>query len=151
MGSAAGSVAQEAEAVPAFSGSGWQVQCGNDGTGLDCSVVQQIARTDTGGPVAALTLRLPAETGVPVLMVQLPLGIQVTAPVTLQVDGGGAENISLQTCTVAGCFAGTQISETLLARLKDGAQLIMGFQRADGQAVTMTIPLAGFTLAYQKL
>lgn len=151
LGGAGISVAQEPAEVPVFSGSGWQVQCANNGTDLDCAIVQQIVRADAWVAVAALTLRLPAETGVPVMMVQLPLGIAVTAPVTLQVDDGVTESVSLQTCTVAGCFAGLQVPEPLLAGMQSGTQLLLGFQGGDEQPVIMAVPLAGFTIAYGKL
>ncbi len=142
--------AQETPAQPSFAGTGWQVQCNNDGTALACAVVQQIARSDNGAVVAAVSVRNP-DGGTPQLTVQLPLGIRVSAPVSLTVDSGTPATFALDTCLQTGCFIATAAPDTLIAAMQAGTGLTLAFESVDRQPITLGIPLAGFALAYEKL
>ena len=66
--------------------------------------INQVSQRESEQIVAAVAIRIPPDTKKPVLMVQLPLGIQVTEQVTVQVDEGKAERYPIQTCAQNGCF-----------------------------------------------
>lgn len=138
--------------IPA-TGSNWRAECSTDGQTLDCRALQQVLIRDNRQTqlVAAVTIRVPAETKKPVMMVQMPLGILVSETVELAVDEGKPERFNIQTCNQQGCFVGSPLAETLLAAMRNGKQLRIVFQNANKQAVTVTIPLAGFALVYDKV
>jgi invasion protein IalB len=144
------SAPQTTASVPAAGGS-WRVECSSDGKVLDCRAVQQVVTRDSQQLVAGLTVRVPGETKKPVMMVQLPLGVSVSEPVGFAVDEQKPEQFKIQTCNQQGCFVGSPLADGLLAAMQSGKQLRIVFQNANTQAVTVTMPLVGFTLAYDKI
>ena len=138
-----------AASVP--SGANWRVECSGDGKVLDCRAVQQIMLRDTQQLVAGLAIRVPAETKKPVMMIQMPLGILVSEAVEFVVDDGKAERFTIQTCNQQGCFVGTTVADNLLAAMRSGKQIRIVFQNANKQAISVTMPLAGFVVAYDKV
>jgi len=143
--------AEQTTASIAAVGSNWRVECSSDGQVLDCRAVQQVIARENQQLVAGLTVRVPAETKKPVMMVQMPLGVLVSEAVDLSVDEGKPERFNIQTCNQQGCFVGTPLADVLLAAMRTGKQLRIVFQNANKQAITVTMPLAGFALAYDKV
>ena len=86
----------------------WRVECTGDGKILDCRAVQQLfQRIPNQGDrlLVALLVRRPADPKAPAQMtMQLPLGLNLTEPVQVKVDGGATERQPIQTCTNIGCF-----------------------------------------------
>ena len=142
-----------AKAQPAnpTAANGWRVECTSDSKVLDCRAFQQVLQRDNNQVVTGITVRVPAETKKPVMMVQLPLGILVVEPMAIRVDEGASENLSIQTCAPSGCYAGAQISEKLLDAMRKGKMLKVAFQNANKQAVLVEMPLTGFVPAYDKI
>jgi invasion protein IalB len=136
--------------VPA-SGSDWRVECTNMGKALDCRALVEVMQRDSRQVITSLTVRYPAETKKPVMMVQVPLGILVTEPIALTVDNNQPVQTAVQTCTQAGCFAGSPLSDALISTMRVGKQLTVVFQSANKQPITVTLPLAGFPMAYDKI
>jgi invasion protein IalB len=132
-------------------GSNWRVECTNDGKVLDCRAVFQVTQRETNQLIAAVAIRIPPDTKKPVILIQLPLGIQVTEPVTVQVDQATPEKFGVQTCTQAGCFVGAPLSDTVLAAMRTGKELKIAFANLNKQAVTVNMGLVGFGLAYDKI
>jgi invasion protein IalB len=132
-------------------GSNWRVECTNDGKALDCRAVFQVTQRETNQLIAAVALRIPPDTKKPVILIQLPLGIQVTEPVTVQVDQAAPEKFGVQTCTQQGCFVGAPLSDALLAGMRTGKELKVAFANLNKQAVTVSMGLVGFGLAYDKI
>lgn len=131
-------------------GSNWRVECGNDGKVLDCRAIFQVTQRETQQLIAAVAIRVPPDTK-PVILIQLPLGIQVTEPVTVRVDEGAAEKFGVQTCTQAGCFVGAPIGDPLIAAMRMGKELRVAFANINKQTVTVSMGLLGFGLAYDKI
>ena len=98
-----------------------------------------------------MAVRIPPDTRKPVLMLQLPLGIQVTEPVTVQIDEGKTERLAIQTCAQNGCFLAAPASDAVIGALRGGKNLKVAFQSVAKQTVTVTMPLVGFALAYDKI
>jgi invasion protein IalB len=154
---AAVSVAAAAPAPPSATalasdgGSGWRVECANDGTRLDCRTINRVHQRDNQQLIAAVAVRIVPETKKPVLAVQVPLGIQVGEAVLLKVDEGKVERYPVQTCTPSGCVVGAALSDAQLASLRGGKELKVAFQNMSKQTITVTMPLAGFGMAYDKI
>jgi invasion protein IalB len=132
-------------------GSNWRVECGNDGKVLDCRAIFQVTQRETQQLIAAVAIRIPPDTRKPVILIQLPLGIQVTEAVSVRVDESAPEKFGVQTCTQAGCFVGAPIAEPLIAAMRAGKELKVAFANINKQTVTVGMALAGFGLAYDKI
>jgi invasion protein IalB len=143
--------AQETASLPSDGGSGWRVECANDGKALDCRAINRVHQRDTQQLIAAVAIRIPPDTKTPVMTIQLPLGIQVTQNASLRVDDGQPEHYPIQTCTQSGCVAGAPASDALIGRLRGGRELKVAFHSLANQTVTVTMPLAGFALAHDKI
>ncbi|MGC1465711.1 MAG: invasion associated locus B family protein [Pseudolabrys sp.] len=143
-------LAQQQSNVPA-TGSDWRVECTNSGKTLDCRVFSEVIESKSRQIITTLTIRYPQETKKPVMMIQVPLGVLVTKAITVAVDNGRPEQLMIQTCTQSGCAAGNQIPEPLIASMSSGKELKIVFYNVNSQPVTVTMPLAGFALAYNKV
>jgi invasion protein IalB len=137
--------------MPSDGGTGWRVECANDGKALDCQTVNKVSQRESGQIVAAVAIRIPPDTKKPVLMVQLPLGIQVTEQVSMQVDEGKTERYPIQTCAQNGCFVAAPVADQVVGALRAGKNLKVAFQSLTKQTITVTMPLGGFSLAYDKI
>jgi invasion protein IalB len=137
--------------LPSDGGTGWRVECANDGKALDCRAINRVSHRETRELIAAVALRIPPDIKKPVVTVQLPLGIQVTDQITLPVDDGKPERYPIQTCTQTGCLAGAPASDALLGTLRGGRELKVAFHSLANQTITVTMPLAGFALAWDKV
>jgi invasion protein IalB len=137
--------------MPSDGGTGWRVECANDGKALDCQTVNKVSQRESGQIVAAVAIRIPPDTKKPVLMVQLPLGIQVTEQVSVQVDDGKTERYPIQTCAQNGCFVAAPVADQVVGALRGGKNLKVAFQSLTKQTITVTMPLGGFSLAFDKI
>jgi invasion protein IalB len=147
-----GAVAAENTAsLPSDGGSGWRVECANDGKALDCRAINRVNHRETQQLIAAVAIRIPPDTKKPVMTIQLPLGIQVSGNVTIRVDDGKPEHYPIQTCTQTGCLSGAPASDALIGALRSGRDVKVSFHSLTSQTVTVTMPLAGFALAYNKI
>ncbi len=130
---------------------GWRVDCGNTGQALDCRTTIEAIDANRRQMVASITVRYAADTKKPVIGVQLPLGILVTQPVVVSVDNGPAENITIEMRTPAGCFASKPVSDALIAKMRTGRDIKLDFGNVNKQPITVSMPLAGFAIAYDKI
>lgn len=133
--------------------SAWTSQCtsANRQAHQDCSITQSVFLTKTGQLIGAVTVRLPADSDSPVIMIQTPLDLFLPAGVTLSVDGGDAVPFTLQTCDLKGCYAGAKLPNSLLFGFLKGQTLKIAFQNLSKQTITLPMPLAGFGTAYQSI
>ncbi len=127
----------------------WRVDCGGDGKTLDCRAFQQLVTRETNQLVAQAVARLGPDKQ-PLLALQLPLGISVSEPVVIRVDGGREDKAPLQTCTNTGCFVSLPLKDPLLASMRTGAQLKLSLQDTNKRTVNIDLPLLGFALAFDK-
>jgi len=105
----------------------------------------------TGQLVILVNIRVPSETRAPVILVQLPLGLNLPAGIKLQVDEGKTADMQIQTCENRGCYASLPVSSDLLAALKSGKQLKVSFQNLGKETITVPMPLEDFPAAYEKI
>ena len=118
---------------------------------LECSIEQRLIMQNTQQLVASVTIRVPAETNSPVMLVQAPLGLFLPGGIALDVDGASGETLELQTCDNNGCYAGGPLPENLLAAMTRGQSLNIKFQNLNKQTITVTATLVGFTAAFQRI
>jgi invasion protein IalB len=131
----------------------WSAKCVNsaDGALVDCRVTQNIALTKTGQRLLAVVVRIPRETGSPVMTLNLPHGLYLPAGTTLQIDKTDPREIVIETCDSKGCYATLDVDEELLVSLKKGSTLTVTFQNLAKQPIAVPVTLIGFTAAYAKI
>lgn len=140
-------------ASPGAVESNWVTQCGSKTRqgAIECSVQQSVIKTDTRQVVTMFSVRIPADTRAPVMLIQLPLGLFLPAGVELQVDDNKALPLALQTCDAAGCYAGSSLSTELSEQLKRGKTLRVSFKDLSQNKIDIPMPLAGFAAAYDTI
>jgi invasion protein IalB len=127
----------------------WRVECSGDGKALECRAFQQMVQDKQ--LVAQITVRVPPDSKSPVMMIQLPLGLNVAEPVELKVDNGQPDRQRIQTCTSTGCFAGSTLNDKFVSSMRSGTYLKVAFQDSAKKAIAFDIPLLGFGLALDKI
>jgi invasion protein IalB len=142
-------LAENQEVLPSH----WTSRCVSESrnTNVDCVVEQSAVVTKTGQLLADITIRVPADTRHPVLLIQLPVGLYLPAGVTVQVDGGKPQQITLQTCDLKGCYGAEPVSDEMLAAMKSGTRFAVSFQNAAKESVVIPFGLANFAEAYQRV
>lgn len=132
---------------------GWITSCGsasrNDA--MNCQMDQRAVLTNTGQLVSSVTIRVPADTRKPVMMIRGPLGVTLAAGVTLDVDGTNTQALPLQTCDNGGCYAGSPVSDDLLGAMFKGDKLNLTFRNMSNEPIKLPMSLAGFSAAYGKI
>jgi invasion protein IalB len=118
---------------------------------LDCQMEQRAVMSGTGQLVGSVTVRVPAETRKPVLMIRGPLGLSLAGGVVIDVDGAAAETLPLQTCDAGGCYAGAPVPDALLAAMFKGNILNVAFQNLNKETIKLPMSLAGFSAVYGKI
>jgi len=118
---------------------------------LDCSAAQQVIDANTGRLRALLRVRVPGDTKSPVMLVQMPLGLYLPGQLTLSVDGAAATTVAFQTCDASGCYAGMEVTPTLLSTMLKGQTLTLQAQDQARESISVPIALAGFAKAYSQI
>jgi invasion protein IalB len=147
--------APQAEAAPANAPAppGWAARCtsASRDAPLECAMEQTAVLSKTGQLIVLINIRVPSDTHTPVVLVQLPLGLNLPVGAKLQVDDGKAVDLQIQTCENRGCYASTMIAPELLTALRSGKQLKLSFQNLNKETITIPMPLADFAAAYDKV
>jgi invasion protein IalB len=145
----------QAEAAPANAPAppGWAARCtsASRDTPLECAMEQTAVLSKTGQLIVLVNIRVPSDTHTPVVLVQLPLGLNLPVGAKFQVDDGKAIDLQIQTCENRGCYASSPIAPELLAALRSGKQLKVSFQNLAKETITIPLPLADFAAAYDKI
>ena len=81
-------VSQSARRTPEGPPAAWRVECTGDGKTLDCRAVQQVFQRETRQPLVSLVVRPAADGKTGAMVVTLPLGLNLTEPLTIKVDNG---------------------------------------------------------------
>ena len=147
---AAVSQAAPAQAPEATPPAAWRVECTGDGKTLDCRAVQQVFQRETRQPLVSLVVRPAADGKTGAMVVTLPLGLNLTEPLTIKVDNGPPERQSIQTCTNVGCFVAMTLTDKLVAAMRAGSELKITMQDANKKPIDMSLPLLGFGPAFDK-
>jgi invasion protein IalB len=147
---AAAALPAVASSAAAQENAAWRVECSGDGKTLDCRAVQQMINREDKQIVVQLVARVPADTKAPVLLIQLPLGLNLTEPVQIKIDNGAVEKVPVQTCTAGGCLASLPLKDPMLAALRGGTTLKITVSDTNKRTINIDVPLLGFGLAYDK-
>jgi invasion protein IalB len=149
-----GLVAASSQPAPAQAPDGppaaWRVECSGDGKTLVCRAIQQVYHRESRQLLVQTAVRPATDGKGGEMILQLPLGLNLTEPITLKVDNGPPERQAIQTCTNVGCFVAMPLADKLLAAMRTGSLLHVTVQDSSKKPVDMTLPLLGFGLAFDK-
>lgn len=129
----------------------WRVECAGDGKTLDCRAIQQMINREDKQVVVVVSARIAPDTKLPVLTIQLPLGISLVEPIQFKVDNGAVERQPVQTCTNVGCIVTIPLKDPLLTALRNGTLLKIAIQDTNKRTINIDVPLLGFSLAFDKI
>ncbi len=145
--------AAEAEAV-------WAVVCADDNDAKTCRMQQTLFADQTvkgeqkrlGKVLGLAVLYAGEEARRPLLVMKLPLGVDLRPGMVLRVDNYKEIKAPYLRCTNAGCEVQVELTAELVAQLKNGLNLRVGF-RPFGSSKTVAIDasLKGFTRAFNRL
>lgn len=140
--------AQEAETLdaPASTGPNWLVTCSNQANAerLFCSMSQSVVIVESGARLLTAAFET-TDTDNYLMSMVLPFGLDLTAPVTINVDGSAWQEVPVNTCDAEACYTRTTIDSDSLQALKSGGVLSVVLQNVQGQSVEMNLTLEGFT------
>ena len=132
---------------------GWAARCTSASreAPLECVIEQTAVLSKTGQLIVLVNIRVPSDTHTPVILIQLPLGLNLPAGAKLQVDDGKNIDLQIQTCEARGCYTSAPIAPEQLAAMKSGKELKISFQNLGKEVITIPMPLADFAAAYDKI
>ncbi len=128
----------------------WRVECGSDGTALNCSAIQEATRANERQTFAAVAVRTDASSKTSSMLIQVPLGVNLLEPIEFRIDNGAVEKQVFQTCTPVGCFASLQVNDKLMGALRRGTVLKLTVQDVAKRPITVDVSLMGFSQAVDK-
>lgn len=148
--------APEATAQPAAQApqQPWATQCSATSrkAPLSCTMEQQVIVRETGRPIARISIQVGgAEPRKPALLLHVPLSLSIGAGITLQIDESEPMKFDVQTCDTNGCYAGSPMTDEMIAGLKRGKDLKVGFQGLNREPVSIPFSLVGFTASFENV
>jgi invasion protein IalB len=129
----------------------WVVRCVT-ATKL-CEMTQSTQLKGRTQPVTQIVIGRQGKNGPLKIVFQVPINVWLASGVTLTADEGHSlVTASFSRCVPAGCIAGTDINESVVAKLrglkKNGA---LRFKDANQQDVAVPVSFKGFGDAYDAL
>jgi invasion protein IalB len=125
---------------------GWTLGCS---TTHKCTLINEVVAKDTG---LTTRLELTMAEGTTSLVVMSPLGIDLQAGITLQVDEGRTLSIVPKTCEVFGCVFYIKPDQTLINAFQTGQRAHVRFLSAD-KTISFDMPhhMNGFAANFVAL
>jgi invasion protein IalB len=146
---AAGAPAQQQDQVQLIY-SPWTKFClkGQDANAKQVCFTGKDGRIESGQPVVAAVIIEPEGEPKKVLRVTLPLGMQLVHGTRVIVDSNPPQQSPYVICFANGCMADYEATPEVLANMKKGQNLIIQAINANGQPLTLPLPLGDFAKAY---
>jgi invasion protein IalB len=150
---------QPAQQQPAQQGQDQQVQLiyspwtkfclkGQDTNAKQVCFTGKDGRIESGQPVVAAVIIEPEGEPKKVLRVTLPLGMQLVHGTRIIVDQNQPQQSPYVICFQNGCMSDYEATADTLANMKKGTQLVVQAINANGQALTLGLPLGDFAKAF---
>jgi invasion protein IalB len=117
---------------------------------LNCGMEQRLAVQQTGQLIAALVIQVPGATRTPNLILQLPLGMNLTAGATLQIDANPAIRVPIQACDQQGCIASMALPAATLTQMQTAKAMTLTVQGGN-KPVKVPFTMTGFAQTYEKI
>ena len=128
----------------------WTKFClkGQDANAKQVCFTGKDGRIESGQPVIAAVIIEPEGEPKKILRVTLPLGMQLVHGTRIIIDNNPPLQSPYVICFQNGCMSDYEATADTLANLKKGQALTVQAINANGQALTLALPLADFAKAY---
>jgi invasion protein IalB len=117
---------------------------------LNCGMEQRLGVSQTGQQIAALIIQVPGATRQPNLVLQLPLGMNLTAGATLQIDANPALKVPIQACDQSGCIASMALPAATLGQMQVAKAMTLTVQGGN-KPIKVPFQMTGFAQTYEKI
>ncbi|ACL56691.1 invasion associated locus B family protein [Methylobacterium nodulans] len=129
----------------------WTINCTRESAARRCALSQAQGEAQTGRRRFSIELR-PPENGRSEGVILMPLGLALEPGVTFKLDdatlGKGAP---FSTCVAAGCVVPISFPTIATDAMKTAVALRITGTKPNGEAETITVPLAGFAAALARV
>jgi invasion protein IalB len=130
----------------------WSLVCQTNQAGVqECIIFQEMHEQATGPTIARLTVLKVTETPNPLLIITTPLGVMLPPGVVIYIDQKEIGRMPFQVCIEPGCRSQAEMPTDLLQSFKAGSGGTVKLVRPDGQEMSVTFSLKGFTAAFDAL
>jgi invasion protein IalB len=128
----------------------WTKFClkGQDANAKQVCFTGKDGRIESGQPVVAAVIIEPEGEPKKVLRVTLPLGMQLVHGTRVIIDSNQPQQSPYVICFANGCMSDYDANTDVLANLKKGQSLVIQAINANGQPLTLPLPLSDFAKAY---
>jgi invasion protein IalB len=134
---------------PQFTYSPWTKFCTPDAQAKQVCITAKDGRLEDGRVAVSAALIEPEGEQRKILKVMLlPLGLQISSGTRVVVDQGQPMSGPYATCFANGCFADYEATADLVARMKQGQNLIVQGMGLNNQVISLPVPLKDFAKAY---
>jgi invasion protein IalB len=106
------------------------------------------ARIESGMPVVAAVLIEPQDEPKKILRVTLPLGMQLIHGTRVIIDQNQPMTAPYVICFTNGCMADYEANVEMIDKMKKGRGLVVQAINANGQPISLVLPLGDFAKAY---
>ncbi|HAH08920.1 MAG TPA: hypothetical protein DCL48_02330 [Alphaproteobacteria bacterium] len=119
---------------------------------MNCAMEQRLGIQQTGQLIASMIIQVPGNTRQPNLMLQLPLGMDLSQGASLQIDANPALKIPIKACAQGGCVAQMALPAATLEQMKVAKTMTLTLAAGgNNQPVKVPFQTAGFATTYEKI
>jgi invasion protein IalB len=131
----------------------WVVRCDKGAQGSVCEMTQTTQLKDSNQIVSLIAIGAAKGNGTTQVVFQVPTNVWLQPGITLAGnDGQTAIASNFTRCAPAGCFAETEISQSVLQKLRAmKEQGSLRFKDASQKDVVIPVSFKGFTQAYDAM
>lgn len=128
----------------------WTKFClkGQDANAKQVCFTGKDGRIESGQPVVAAVIIEPEGEPKKVLRVTLPLGMQLVHGTRIIVDSNQPSQSPYVICFANGCMSDYDATAEMIGAMKKGQNLVIQAINANGQPLTLPLPLSDFGKAY---
>lgn len=138
-------------ASPAQAQSAWVKRCEGEGAAQTCEMVQRLMDQESQSRVLEVAIGFPAGIDSARGVIILPLGVDLSQPLTLSIDGGAPLGFKVRYCLGDGCYAFLTLPADVLTNMKKGSLGVLAFKTFDGQPGRLPLSLEGFAAALAEI
>lgn len=130
----------------------WTLRCFQDAKGVQSCRIETIIMEENRRPQLAIVVRPPAAADqTAIATITPPWGVLLARGIDMQVDTQSALRVPIRTCLPSGCLADFSLIEAIQGQWQKGSSLKLTMAAANGQPLTIEVPLAGYPKAYARL
>lgn len=137
--------------APQSTAPNWLVTCSNqiDAARLTCSMSQSVVLAANGTRLMTAVVQ-PKDDGHELELV-LPFGLDLQAGVQLVIDQTDWQKLPVSTCEAGACYSAMPLDAAAITRLTEGAALDVKLINRQGEEVTLSLTLAGFSSSLELM